>query len=162
MPFRAIETPHQGIAIGAGAECRAELAGEVVARQAGDFLQLGRPDHSGRLGIEELAGPGEGAAVERDRPGSPATRRVGGQERLGHGQDQPVDRERLRVDPECRLDRGCQRLVRGDRLAYEGQRAGTLANRASRLVDARRRDVDDAIAEAVRCAGAAVVCLVRV
>jgi hypothetical protein len=71
------------MAIWAAAECRAELPSEVVSRQPGDLLQLGRPDHAGRLGVEELSCPSERAAVETDRRGTPAARRVGVEECLG-------------------------------------------------------------------------------
>src|SRR4029453_13061452 len=71
------ETPHQQITMGARAERRPELAGQLVARQPGDRLQLRRMHGSRALGVEELAGPLDRPGVDTPRGGGP----YGGQRR---------------------------------------------------------------------------------
>ena len=148
---REVETAHQQIAVRARAEHRPELAGQVVARQSRDRLQLRRVHDAGALRVEELRGrarphgvdPWRGAAGPPP-PGSAAS------EALGQVDDEAVHRQRLqgRAGSAASTARASCRSVRHG-LAHERQRRRPSAEHAQGLTEAGRLHVDDPIAESL-------------
>jgi len=61
---REVEAPHHQVAVRARAEADSELAREVVAREAGDRLDLRGVDDARPLGVQELACALDGRDVD--------------------------------------------------------------------------------------------------
>jgi hypothetical protein len=102
---RMLEPPHQVITMRARPEHDPELAREIVAREAGDRLELTRRHRASSLRIEELPRPLYRADVDPPRDRGTRARAFGGQQALRQLDHERVDGQRVQRRAESLRDR---------------------------------------------------------
>lgn len=158
QPAHQVQPAHHQIAVRAGSQAGAELAGQGEPVEACRRRQFHRADAGPQTGLQAVlrapyCGPVDG--TDCGRPGSAVHRGKS----FGQGQQDPVPLKLVQRQVRFRkrgVDRRPDRSMAADRFADERQRP-----MAECLGDGVRVDIEDAIAEARSGPGPAVMAFVR-